>query len=75
MGESQLAATWSETGRVHIWDLTERLYNIEKQSSATDLAISSQPSLFTFSGHQTEGYAIDWSSTCPGALCLSKLKL
>jgi len=66
VGERHLAATWSETGRVHIWDLNPALSNTDSASPLT--AISSQSSLFTFSGHQTEGYAIDWSSIEQGRL-------
>jgi len=67
VGDSNLAATWSETGRVHIWDLTERLADVDRQSAVTAPATSSQPALYTFSGHQSEGYALDWSNTCPGS--------
>ncbi|VDK38141.1 unnamed protein product [Dibothriocephalus latus] len=58
-----LTATWSELGEVHIWDLSRSL------SAVNDSAIMSEyvrtreaPSpLFTFKGHQTEGYALAWS--------------
>jgi len=53
-----LAATWSETGRVHLLDLTAALSNVD-DSAATS---SAQSALFTFTGHQSEGYAIDWST-------------
>lgn len=65
-----LAASWSELGRVNIWDLSEQLqivdsdillskYNKEKRSG--DI----KP-LFSFHGHQYEGFAIDWSPTVVG---------
>jgi len=56
-----LAATWSETGRVHIWDLTAALSNIDSGQSS-----SSQSALFTFAGHQSEGYAVDWNTIDKG---------
>ncbi|BHF76126.1 Glutamate-rich WD repeat-containing protein 1 [Sparganum proliferum] len=61
--EIYLTATWSELGEVNIWDLSRPL------SAVNDSVIMSEyvrtreaPSpLFTFKGHQTEGYALAWS--------------
>jgi len=64
VGECKLAATWSETGRVHLWDLTAALSNVDN-SEATS---SGQSALFTFTGHQSEGYAVDWSTIDKGSL-------
>jgi len=63
-GECKLAATWSETGRVHVWDLTTPLANVDGMQAST----SSHSALFTFAGHQSEGYAVDWSAVDKGTL-------
>lgn len=70
-----LAATWSELGRVNIWDLRKPLQAVEdpqllSQFNKDNKANSSSP-LFTFSGHQKEGFAVDWCSTMPGVCVFS----
>lgn len=63
-----LAASWSDKGKVHIWDLTKPLQAVNDpnvMSTYTRNEESPAP-LYTFSGHQVEGYAIDWSQTSPG---------
>lgn len=67
-GEQSLAAVWSEKGQVEIFDLQPQLEAVH--SSAAMAAFTSKQkeatSLFSFSGHMTEGFAIDWSPTVPG---------
>lgn len=71
-----LAASWSELGRVSIWDLKTHLSAVEKR---TTIRLRSNKKnkktppqgevtepLYIFSGHLQEGYAMDWSSTVPG---------
>ncbi|XP_026173433.1 glutamate-rich WD repeat-containing protein 1 [Mastacembelus armatus] len=69
-GEQSLAAVWSEKGQVEIFDLRPQLEAIH--SSAAMAAFMNQQkeatSVFSFSGHMTEGFAIDWSPTVPGRL-------
>jgi len=67
IGDCQLAATWSETGRVHIWDLTTPLTKVD----GTQASLSSQSAVFTFAGHQSEGYAVDWSTIDKGCSLLT----
>ena len=66
-----LTATWSDTGRVHVWDL---------QSAYSELAEIplDSPSLFTrrqlkpihaVTKHRTEGYALAWTAS-PGGFSL-----
>ncbi|EFN75867.1 glutamate-rich WD repeat-containing protein 1 isoform X2 [Harpegnathos saltator] len=79
--EVPLAASWSELGRVNIWDLREQLnaienpallatyrnkYNKEKGGGVTPL--------FTFKGHLSEGFALDWSPMKPGNLASGDCK-
>jgi ribosome assembly protein RRB1 len=57
-----LAAAWSATGSVGIWDLTPALAAVDDGKSARHT--THQPD-FTFQGHAEEGYALDWSPTVP----------
>lgn len=67
-GEQSLAAVWSEKGQVEIFDLQPQVEAVH--SSAAMAAFTSRQkeatSLFSFSGHMTEGFAIDWSPTVAG---------
>lgn len=71
-GKQSLAAVWSEKGQVEIFDLQPQLDAVH--SAAAMAAFVSQQkeatALFSFSGHMTEGFAIDWSPTVPGNLSL-----
>jgi len=63
-----MAASWAETGKVYIWDLT-RLLNAVNDSNimATYVRNCESPApVFSFSGHQVEGFALDWSPTTTG---------
>ncbi|KAK3090221.1 hypothetical protein FSP39_010169 [Pinctada imbricata] len=65
-----IAATWSERGKVYIWDLTRPLKAVNDpkvQSVYTHNEESPSP-IFNFAGHQVEGYAMDWSPTISGKL-------
>lgn len=67
-GEQSLAAVWSEKGQVEIFDLHPQLEAVHS-SAAMAAFITKQKeatTLFSFSGHMTEGFAIDWSPTVPG---------
>ena len=67
-GQQSLAAVWSEKGQVEIFDLRPQLEAVH--NSATMAAFLKQQkeatALFSFSGHMTEGFAIDWSPIVPG---------
>lgn len=69
-GEQSLAAVWCEKGQVEIFDLRPQLEAVH--SSAAMAAFIKQNKeatpLFSFSGHMTEGFAIDWSPKVPGQL-------
>ncbi|XP_065117308.1 glutamate-rich WD repeat-containing protein 1 [Paramisgurnus dabryanus] len=69
-GEQTLAAVWSEKGQVEIFDLRSQLEAVHN-SSAMSAFIKQQKEatpLFSFSGHMTEGFAVDWSPKVPGRL-------
>ncbi|KAM9723497.1 glutamate-rich WD repeat-containing protein 1 [Menidia menidia] len=69
-GQRSLAALWSEKGQVEIFDLQPQLEAVH--SSAAMAAFLQQqkeaPALFSFSGHMSEGFALDWSPKVPGRL-------
>lgn len=78
------AGTWSETGKVFIFNITDQLKAVEdsdllKQYEDTSQCALAKP-VHVFRGHRTEGYGIDWSPTEPGVLATGdcnkgKLKL
>ncbi|KAE8737859.1 hypothetical protein FOCC_FOCC016671 [Frankliniella occidentalis] len=71
-----LAASWSELARVSIWNLNQSIRDVEQNKQLPKKVkregygkmANSVPPLFTFTGHQTEGFGIDWSPTMPGVL-------
>lgn len=67
---TKLAATWSELGKVNIFNLSEQLTALEDENmlqlySGTSNSIKP---VYLFSGHQQEGFALDWCDTNPGML-------
>lgn len=72
VGDKVMVASWSELGRVNIWNITDQLEALndpeilktyEKEARGDQV----RPT-FTFSGHQEEGYGIDWSPLAEGVL-------
>eukprot|EP00744_Colponema_vietnamica_P008981 GILI01012790.1.p1 GENE.GILI01012790.1~~GILI01012790.1.p1 ORF type:complete len:507 (-),score=175.73 GILI01012790.1:234-1754(-) len=61
-----IAASWSESGSVHLWDISKELRLLVEGGRDTDKT-PHQP-LFSFSGHPTEGFAMDWSAVSTGRL-------
>jgi ribosome assembly protein RRB1 len=57
MNDRKIAATWSDTGKVHIWDLSRLLHAVNDSSvMATYVRNQESPKpLFTFNGHMSEG--------------------
>ncbi|XP_015593969.1 glutamate-rich WD repeat-containing protein 1 [Cephus cinctus] len=80
IGNTTLAASWSELGRVNLWNLNEQLKAVDN----SDLLIAYRKKcdkpdggvkpLYTFKGHLSEGYAIDWSPVEPGTLASGDCK-
>ena len=69
IGGTALAAAWSEKGSVGIWSLDHCFEKVNRQGvqSEKDQRELTSP-LFSFKGHQTEGFAINWCPTMPGVL-------
>ncbi|KAI5716376.1 hypothetical protein M8J76_005486 [Diaphorina citri] len=80
-GSTTLAGVWGEVGKVGIWDLKTALQTVDdpfqlaehnkKRGKGPGIPT---PPLFSFSGHLTEGFAMDWSSTEPGVLATGDCK-
>ena len=76
--KKQVVATWSDAGHVNLYDVASCLDYLERSSGNFNRASNSTgaPSgesyskkpFFTYRGHPTEGYAMDWSKTSLGNL-------
>lgn len=60
----QIAATWAETGQVHIWDLADTVKSLDQPGFRADV----RAPLHSVTRHKTEGFAMDWSSRVGGSL-------
>jgi ribosome assembly protein RRB1 len=62
-----IIATMSETGKAHIFDLTNTLNAFMTKGSPRATALVTKP-IYSFTGNQDEGYAIDWNPIITGRL-------
>ncbi|KAJ8036942.1 Glutamate-rich WD repeat-containing protein 1 [Holothuria leucospilota] len=71
-----IAATWADTGRVHIWNISPAIESFEYQASGSKMTKDDGKVLpvYTFTGHQIEGFALDWSPTVEGNLITGDCK-
>ena len=67
LGDTSVAAAWSENGSVGIWSLDHCLQRIDLPPSEKEQREHTSP-LFIFKGHQSEGFAMNWNPTTPGVL-------
>jgi len=65
-----LAASWSELGSVSIHDVTQHLKALDGPDDLKEFETkhSNTVPVFTFSGHQIEGYALCWSKLDKGRM-------
>ncbi|XP_055345801.1 glutamate-rich WD repeat-containing protein 1-like isoform X4 [Paramacrobiotus metropolitanus] len=70
VGEIPLAATFSETAAVHLWNLSSALNAVDDSRVMSTFQQNSPKyaPVYTFSGHKTEGYALAWSRAAAGCL-------
>ncbi|KAM7256662.1 hypothetical protein ACFE04_012403 [Oxalis oulophora] len=72
-----ITASWSDSGRVQVWDFSSHL-NALAESKSDEVpdanAVINQAPLVSFGGHKDEGYAIDWSPLVPGRLATGDCK-
>ncbi|EFJ12772.1 hypothetical protein SELMODRAFT_123562 [Selaginella moellendorffii] len=66
--EPNIIATWSETGLVQIWDVKSLLQELSSVNAGSSSRVTHQAPLQVFSGHEVEGFALDWSLAHQGWL-------
>ena len=67
--EPRVVATWSETGRVHLYDIRAQLRALDTRRAGTAAPAARHGGpVQTLTGHATEGYALAWSAAAPGRL-------
>lgn len=73
---SNIVASWSDTGKVHVFDLSKHIKALDMPQAKK---LKSPAALFSYTGHKTEGYALDWSPVQAGRLatgdCASGLRV
>lgn len=76
LGGEPFAASWSELGKVHIWNLSRPLsaVNDERVMITYKQNCETVEPTFTFSGHQMEGFAMEWSPLITGILATGDCK-
>ncbi|KAL7754300.1 Ribosome assembly protein rrb1 [Sorochytrium milnesiophthora] len=72
----QLVATWAETGKVHIYDISDHIRSLNTPGF---MASADRKPLWTSKNHKTEGFSMDWSELIDGQLlsgdCSGKIYL
>ncbi|ETE63959.1 Glutamate-rich WD repeat-containing protein 1 [Ophiophagus hannah] len=71
LGETQVVAAWSEKGQVDIYDLQRLLVAVSDPQAMAVFLREEQAKIkpiFSFTGHMSEGFAMDWSPKKPGTL-------
>lgn len=67
-----IMASWSDAGKVHVWDLNAPLHGLAG-TVAPATTHACEP-IFTNDKHKDEGYAVDWSRIVPGQLATGDCK-
>lgn len=73
LGSRQFAASWSELGNVHLWDMSQQLEAINDHRAMAAYMQNgegAQPE-FSFTGHAHEGFAMQWNPLVPGRMHLN----
>lgn len=63
--QPEIVATWSDAGRVHLYDVSSVL---ETFSNSQKPKKASREPFFVYNDHGVEGYAMDWSNVKSGQL-------
>ncbi|XP_035205236.1 glutamate-rich WD repeat-containing protein 1-like [Stegodyphus dumicola] len=74
--DKYIAASWSEVGKVFVWDLTLPINAVNDHRVMMSYIQNSenpQP-IFTFAGHLSEGFALEWSPLVSGMLATGDCK-
>lgn len=72
VGDATLVASWSELGKVSIWNIEEQLKAVNSSAALAGynkkVEKEEAKAVFTFKGHLAEGYGVDWCPTEDGTL-------
>ncbi|EJT99959.1 WD40 repeat-like protein [Dacryopinax primogenitus] len=60
VGTPYFVSTWSETGKVHIFDVRPYIHALDEPGYVPDKSVASKP-VYTNGVHKIEGFAMDWS--------------
>ncbi|GBN47515.1 Glutamate-rich WD repeat-containing protein 1 [Araneus ventricosus] len=76
LGGEVFAASWSELQKVHIWNLSRPLNAVNDKRAMAAYIQNNETveAAYTFSGHQAEGFAMEWSPLVPGVLATGDCK-
>jgi len=66
--QSHIVATWSDVGRVNIFNLESVLSKFSQRKTKSSVSLSEIKPMFVHSKHPTEGFALDWSPVKEGHL-------
>jgi len=66
IGPTPVVAAWSETGSVAVWNLSSSLQKLDLPGK--EVVREEAPPLQAFTGHGSEGFALDWSGADTGVL-------
>eukprot|EP01135_Chromosphaera_perkinsii_P003242 Nk52_evm17s239 gene=Nk52_evmTU17s239 len=66
----QVVSTWSDLGKINVFDISSTLgelgFNGAEGVSAPSKKAATVEPIYSFGGHPTEGFAMDWSARVPG---------
>jgi len=68
IGPTPVVAAWSETGTVSVYNLSNCIQKLDEPSGDKNVYREEATPLQSFTGHQGEGFALDWSPTDLGVL-------
>ncbi|CAI6007075.1 unnamed protein product [Closterium sp. NIES-65] len=79
--QPHIAASWSDSGRVQVWDLAPQVRALAATAAASAVAaadisppVARQAPLHIYSGHEDEGFAVDWSPANTATLATGDCK-
>lgn len=65
-----LASSWSELGKIFIWDLSQPIKAVNDSRIMTSYLLNNESPepIFSYTGHLSEGYAMEWSPLISGKI-------
>jgi ribosome assembly protein RRB1 len=64
-------ASWSDTGKVHIWNIRHHLEALDTPGFKVDKGITDTPTFTIDSHRRSEGFAMDWAASTSGLRLLT----